>query len=78
VNNPGEAPRHLTKLFMLQNPASSILEAAVVRQPFRPAQDPELVEGLVSGVTTAATTKPKPSGSAHGRRQASRYRPHHE
>jgi hypothetical protein len=71
---------------MLQNPSFSVLVAAVVRRPFRQAQGPELVEGLASrfdklkasGVTTAATTKPKPFGSAHGHRQASGYQTHGE
>jgi hypothetical protein len=80
---------------MLQNPSFSVLVAVVVRRPFRQAQGPELVEGLASvffdrlkasGVTTAATAKPKsfdfahdrPFGLAHGHRQASEYQTHGE
>jgi hypothetical protein len=40
--------------------------AAVVTWPFRQAQGSELVEGLASGVTAAATAKPKPVIGASG------------
>jgi hypothetical protein len=58
---------------MLQNSCFSVPVAAVVR---RLASRFDKLKA--SGVTTAATTKPKPFGSAHGHRQASGYQTHGE
>ena len=54
---------------LMQNIAASLLVAAVIRRPFRRTQGPGLVEGLTSGVATAASRRgPLPRRSPASRK----------